>query len=61
MTDQSMRAFMSQLEVAGALHRVKRQADPKFEIGAVLALKDRGPALLFERTGSLPVVGNLLV
>ncbi|MET4385422.1 2,5-furandicarboxylate decarboxylase 1 [Bradyrhizobium sp. F1.4.3] len=61
MTDQSMRAFLSQLETSGALHRVKRRTDPTFEIGAVLALKDRGPAILFEQTGSLPVVGNLLV
>ncbi|MBC9879888.1 UbiD family decarboxylase [Bradyrhizobium sp. INPA01-394B] len=61
MTDQSMRGYLSQLATSGALHRVKRRTDPKFEIGAVLALKDRGPAILFEETGSLPVVGNLLV
>ncbi|KJC56900.1 3-octaprenyl-4-hydroxybenzoate carboxy-lyase [Bradyrhizobium sp. LTSPM299] len=61
MTDQSMRGFLSQLDASGALHRVKRRIDPKFEIGAVLALRDRGPAILFEQTGSLPVVGNLLV
>jgi 2,5-furandicarboxylate decarboxylase 1 len=61
MIDQSMRAFLSRLEMSGALHRVKRPTDPKFEIGAVLALRDRGPAILFEQTGSLPVVGNLLV
>ncbi|QPF93043.1 UbiD family decarboxylase [Bradyrhizobium commune] len=61
MTDQSMRAFLSQLDKLGALHRVKRPIDPKFEVGAVLALRDRGPAILFEQTGSLPVLGNLLV
>jgi UbiD family decarboxylase len=56
-----MRGLLSLLDTSGALHRVKRRTDPKFEIGAVLALKDRGPAILFEQTGSLPVVGNLLV
>src|SRR5882757_920339 len=61
MTDQNMRGFLSQLETSGTLRRVKRRTDPKFEIGAVLALRDRGPAILFEQTGSLPVVGNLLV
>ena len=61
MTDQSMRGFLSRLDKSGTLHRVKRLTDPKFEIGAVLALRDRGPAIVFEQTGSLPVVGNLLV
>lgn len=63
MTDQSVRGFMSALEAAGELHSVTRHVDPKFELGAVLALKDRGPALLFENvgTGMMPVVGNLLV
>lgn len=63
MTDQSMRGFLSALEQAGALHRVTRNVDPKFELGAVLALKDRGPALLFENVvgSTMPVAGNLLV
>ena len=51
MTDQSMRGFLAALEAAGELHRVTRKVDPKFELGAVLALKDRGPALLFENVG----------
>jgi UbiD family decarboxylase len=63
MTDQSMRGFVAALEAAGELHRVTRKVDPKFELGAVLALKDRGPALLFESVAgsTMPVIGNLLV
>jgi UbiD family decarboxylase len=63
MTDQSMRGFVAALEVAGELHRVTRSVDAKFELGAVLALKDRGPALLFEKVAghAMPVAGNLLV
>ena len=62
MTDQSMRGFLAALEAAGELHRVTRNVDPKFELGAVMALKDRGPALLFENVGNgmMPVAGNLL-
>ena len=63
MTDQSMRGFLAELDAAGELHRVTRKVDPKFELGAVLALKDRGPALLFENVAgsTMPVAGNLLV
>ena len=63
MTDQSMRGIIAELEAAGELHRVTRKVDPKFELGAVLALKDRGPALLFESVAgsTMPVAGNLLV
>jgi UbiD family decarboxylase len=62
MTDQSMRGFLSALDAAGELHRVTRNVEPKFELGAVMALKDRGPALLFENVGNgmMPVAGNLL-
>lgn len=60
MTDQSMRGLMTSLEAGGELHRVSRTVDPKFELGAVLSLRDRGPAMLFENTGTLPVIGNLL-
>jgi 2,5-furandicarboxylate decarboxylase 1 len=62
MADQSMRGLIAALEATGELHRVKRRVDPKFELGAVLALRDRGPALLFEQPGAggIPVIGNLL-
>ena len=62
MADQSMRGLIAALEVMGELHRVKRRVDPRFELGAVLSLRDRGPAVLFEHPGvsGIPVIGNLL-
>jgi UbiD family decarboxylase len=57
-----MRGFISALDKRGDLHRVTRPVDPRFELGAVMALRDRGPAMLFENvgTGTMPVIGNLL-
>jgi 2,5-furandicarboxylate decarboxylase 1 len=62
MSDQSMRGFMAALEAGGALHRVRRPVDARFEIACVLSLREHGPAQLFERVGShaMPVIGNLL-
>jgi UbiD family decarboxylase len=62
MTDQSMRGAIAALEAAGELYRVKRRVDPRFELGAVLKLREDGPALLFEQPGdsTVPVIGNLL-
>src|SRR6266704_3576464 len=62
MTDQSMRGFLASLEQSGDLQRVERQVDPRFELGVVLSLADRGPALWFERVGPgrMPVVGHIL-
>jgi 2,5-furandicarboxylate decarboxylase 1 len=62
MTEQSMRGLIAALESAGELHRVKRRVDPRFELGAVLKLREQGPALLFEQPGdgAIPVIGNLL-
>jgi 2,5-furandicarboxylate decarboxylase 1 len=62
MTDQSMRGLIAALVATGELHRVKRRVDPRFELGAVLSLRDRGPAVLFEQpgAGTIPVIGNLL-
>jgi UbiD family decarboxylase len=56
MTDRSMRGFVSALGTCGDLHRVTRPVDLRFELGAVLALRDRGPAMLFEKgtTGPFP-------
>ena len=34
MTDQSMRGMLAALEQTGELHRVERQVDPRFELGA---------------------------
>jgi 2,5-furandicarboxylate decarboxylase 1 len=60
MTDQSMRGLIALLDASGELHTVSRAVDPKFELGVVLSLHDRGPAVLFQNTGTLPVIGNLL-
>ena len=62
MNNQSMRGFLAALEASGDLHRVTRAVDARFEIASVLALREHGPAQLFERVGSqeMPVVGNLL-
>lgn len=59
--DQSLRGFLRVLHEAGELHRVTRPVDARFELGAVLARGDRGPAQVFERvTGhAMPVVGNV--
>lgn len=62
MKDQSMRGLLSALEADGALHRVGRAIDPRFEIASVLSLRDRGPAQLFGNVAghAMPVIGNLL-
>lgn len=61
MRDQSLRGFIAALEAAGELHRVPRPVDRNFEVAAVLSLRDRGPAQLFETVtdATMPVVGNL--
>lgn len=62
MRKQSLRAFLSDLEQTGELHRVRRAVDPKFELGAVLDLRRSGPAQRFETVAGseFPVVGNVL-
>ena len=58
-----MRGFLAALEACGELHRVRRPVDPRFELAAVLSLRERGPAQLFERVGhhSMPLVASLLI
>ena len=58
----NLRQFLDRLEAQGELHRITRAVDPTFEISAILGLRDKGPAQLFETvSGSgLPVVGNVL-
>ena len=46
-TDQSFRGTLDRLEASGDLHRIGRSVDPRFELGAVLSLRDKGPAQLF--------------
>jgi 2,5-furandicarboxylate decarboxylase 1 len=62
MAEQSLRGMIAALDASGQLHRVTRRVDPRFELGAVLSLRDRGPALLFENVadGAMPVIGNIL-
>lgn len=59
--DQGMRGFLGTLETAGDLHRVAREVDPRFEIAALLTLRDRGKAQLFERVRghAMKAAGNL--
>jgi UbiD family decarboxylase len=60
--DQSLRAVLSDYEHTGDLHYLDRPVDPRYELGAVLALRERGPAQFFRRVKGykMPVVGNVL-
>ncbi|MEW6266706.1 MAG: UbiD family decarboxylase [Thermodesulfobacteriota bacterium] len=60
--EQSLRATLTLFEATGDLRYVDRPVDPRYELGAVLALRPDGPTLFFRRvTGyGMPVVGNLL-
>ncbi|WJR65031.1 UbiD family decarboxylase [Neorhizobium sp. CSC1952] len=62
MTDQGLRPFLEKLEASGSLHRVDRKVDLEYEISAVLGLRGKGPAQLFQnvRGHGMPVIGNLL-
>jgi UbiD family decarboxylase len=62
MADQSLRSVLAGFERAGELRRIAEPVSPRFELSAMLAAGDGGPALLFESVpGSrMPVVGNLL-
>src|SRR2546430_10518867 len=63
MRYRDLRDFLSLLERAGELRRVRAEVDPKLEMTEVCdrVLKAGGPALLFEKpTGHvIPVLGNL--
>jgi 4-hydroxy-3-polyprenylbenzoate decarboxylase len=58
-----MREFLSQLEQAGELKRVRAEVDPNLEMTEVCdrVLNAGGPALLFEKPKghAIPVLGNL--
>ncbi|MGH2872717.1 MAG: UbiD family decarboxylase, partial [Solirubrobacteraceae bacterium] len=47
--DQSLRSVLGVLERAGELVRVAAPVSPRFELSAMLAAADDGPALLFEQ------------
>src|SRR3954469_3761088 len=59
-----LREFLNKLEKQGDLARVKKEVDPKYEIGAICkTAHDKGrKALFFERVrgSSMPVVVDLL-
>jgi 4-hydroxy-3-polyprenylbenzoate decarboxylase len=63
MAYRDLRDFVSQLEQAKELTRVRAEVDPKLEMTEICdrVLKGGGPALLFEKPkgGSIPVLGNL--
>jgi len=63
MRYRDLRDFLSQLERAGELKRVRAEVDPNLEMTEVCdrVLKSGGPALLFEKPKghSIPVLGNL--
>src|SRR5438132_11821726 len=63
MRYRDLRDFLSQLERAGELKRVRAEVDPKLEMTEVCSrvLKAGGPALLFEKPKGhvIPVLGNL--
>jgi 4-hydroxy-3-polyprenylbenzoate decarboxylase len=62
MADQSLRSVLAAFEGAGQLRRISEPVSLRYELSAMLAASDGGPALLFESVAGseLPVVGNLL-
>lgn len=64
MSYRDLRDFMSSLERAGELKRVRAEVDPELEMTEICdrVLKAGGPALLFEKPKghTIPVLGNLL-
>jgi 2,5-furandicarboxylate decarboxylase 1 len=63
MLDQSLRSVPAAFESAGQLRRISEPVSLRYELSAMLAASDGGPALLFESVDGMrtPVVGNLLV
>src|SRR5258706_7320573 len=64
MPFSDLREYLDKLEEAGDLARVKKEVDPKYEVGAICkTAHDRGrKALLFERVrgSAMPVIVDLL-
>lgn len=62
MAFRDLRAFIAALENAGELFRVRKQADPKYEMAAVMerTIAEHGPILLFENVegSEIPLLGN---
>jgi 2,5-furandicarboxylate decarboxylase 1 len=60
--DQSLRGFLDELERIGELRRIAEPVSLQYELSAMLAAADTGPALLFECVSgsTMPVVGGVL-
>src|ERR1044071_1625508 len=60
---RDLQSFLSALEAAGELHRVRVPVDPTLEISEIVTrtVRSQGPALLFERPtrGEMPLAINL--
>jgi 4-hydroxy-3-polyprenylbenzoate decarboxylase len=63
MRYRDLREFIDQLEKDGDLKRIKQKIDPNLEITEISdrTLRQKGPALLFERAGdsTIPLLSNL--
>lgn len=61
-TSQGFRSFVERLEAAGQLRRVAKPVDPRFEVSALLSLRDAGPAQLFQSVAGsgVSILGNAL-
>lgn len=63
MQYRDLREFIDQLEKDGDLKRIKQKIDPNLEITEISdrTLRQKGPALLFERAGdsTIPLLANL--
>jgi 4-hydroxy-3-polyprenylbenzoate decarboxylase len=62
LADQSLRGFVAELERCGELRRITERVSPRYELSALLAAADDGPALMFDSVAgaSMPVLGGLL-
>ncbi len=60
--DQSLRGVLAQFEAVGELIRIDEPVSLRYELSALLAAADDGPALLFERVegSDMAVVGGVL-
>jgi UbiD family decarboxylase len=65
MPFSDLREFVSKLDEAGELAHVRKEVDPKYEVGAICkTIREKGrQALLFERVRgcSMPVATELIV
>ncbi len=60
--DQGLRPILNNFKRAGQLHCIDQEIDPRYELGVLLLLQDRGPSLFFRNIKGyrIPIVGNLL-